>query len=64
MYIVNKDKVLPSQAYVTIADFGYPVYALWLSFYQKLLKYSAFPGADPGFQVRGGGGRTLKIAPS
>ena len=28
--------------YVTLTDFGYPVCALWYSFYQKLLKYSAF----------------------
>ena len=41
MLLINT-RYPPSQAYVTLTDFGYPVYALWLGFYEKHLKYSAF----------------------
>jgi hypothetical protein len=35
--IINKTKVLLLQAKVTIADFGYPVYALWICCFKNLI---------------------------
>ena len=41
---INKTKVLLPQAWVTLADFGYPVYALWFYCSQnfKLFRFSIF----------------------
>jgi len=36
----------PSQAYVTLAEFAYPVKALWFYFSQRLFNYLAFQSFD------------------
>jgi hypothetical protein len=44
-YDVNKLTVnLPqAQVMLTLADFSYPVYALWFSCFNRFLNYLAFP---------------------
>jgi hypothetical protein len=39
---MNKPKIILSQVYVTLADCGYPVYALWFYWFQNF-KLFAFP---------------------
>ena len=45
-FLNNVIKVLLYQAYMTLADFGYPVYALWFYCSQIIFKYLAFQSFD------------------
>ena len=44
--IIVKINILPHQAQVTIADFGYPVSALSLTYSQSFLNYLVFQPFD------------------
>ena len=44
--IIVKTKILPSQAQVTIADFGDPVQALSLTYSQNFFNYLVFQPFD------------------
>ena len=46
--IIIKTKVLLTQAYVILTDFGYPVYTLWHWFSQTPLYWLAFQSLDFG----------------
>ena len=43
--IINKTKVLLPQAKVTLADFGYPVQAIWF-YFSQIFNYLAFRSFD------------------
>ena len=46
--IIIKNQVLLPQEEVTLADFGFPAYALWFYGYQKHFNYLGFQSFDSG----------------